>query len=125
MIKFVAKGSFDKSIKFLHFLYTKDFSDKLDAYAQKGVEALAANTPVRTGTTAASWYYEVIKRPGRIVINWCNSNVNQGIPIAVLIQYGHGTGNGYYVQGQDYINPAIQPVFNDIAESIWNEVTNA
>lgn len=125
MIKIVTKGSFDKSIKFLHFLYTKEFSKHLDEQAQKGVEALMQYTPVDTGVTSQSWYYEIIKRPGRITINWCNSNKNKGVSIALLIQYGHATGNGYYVEGQDYINPALQPVFDEIAETIWSEVKSA
>lgn len=125
MIKLVASGSFDKSIKFLHFLYSREFSKHLDEQAKKGVDALVSYTPVDTGATANSWYYEIEKSPNRITINWCNSNVNKGIPIAILIQYGHATGNGYYVEGRDYINPAIQPVFDDIAESIWSEVTKA
>ena len=125
MIKIVTKGSFDKSIKFLNFLYTRDFSKHLDEQAQKGVDALMSYTPVDSGVTAQSWYYEIHKSPNRITINWCNRSQNDGYLIAILIQYGHATGNGYYVQGLDYINPAIQPVFDDIAEAIWSEVKNA
>lgn len=125
MIKIVSKGKFDKTIRFLGFLYRRDFLDNLDRYAQQGVDALASATPVDTGKTAESWYYEIKKTPNRITIYWCNNNMAEGTPIAILIQYGHGTGRGTYVQGRDYINPAIQPVFDHIAESIWREVTNA
>lgn len=125
MIKIVQKGNFDKTIKFLNFVYKKEFLKNLDSYAEQGVKALASATPVDTGKTANSWYYEINTSRNRIIINWCNSNVNEGIPIAVLIQYGHGTKNGYYIQGRDYINPAIRPVFDDIAEKVWREVVNA
>lgn len=125
MIKVVSKGSFKKTIKYLGILYTKDFSESLDRYAQRGVEELQRFTPQETGETAYSWYYEIHKYPGRIIINWCNSNSNEGIPIAILIQYGHGMADGGYVVGRDFINPALQPVFDDIAEGIWSEVRNA
>lgn len=92
-------------------------------YGQAGVEALASATPKDTGTTAASWTYKVVKPfLGTARIEWHNTNINKGVPIAVIIQYGHGTGSGAYVEGVDYINPAIKPVFNDIANHIWEEV---
>lgn len=125
MIKIKTTGSFDRSIRFLNFLYRKDFLRSLNGYAEEGVAALSAATPVLTGKTAASWYYSIKTSRNSIKITWCNSNMADGTPIAILIQYGHGTKSGYYVQGRDYINPAIQPVFDNIAENVWREVTNA
>lgn len=97
----------------------------LDKYGRRGVEALSAATPVDTGLTARSWYYEIERKNGRVSINFCNSNIQNGIPIAVILQYGHATGNGGWVEGRDYINPALQPIFDEIAESAWEEVTKA
>lgn len=125
MITIKSKGSFDKSIKFLGFLYRRDFLKDLNSYGQEGVEALRAATPVDTGKTANSWYYEIRNTPNRVSIRWCNSNLVDGVPVAVLIQYGHATENGRYVRGTDFINPAIRPIFEDIAERIWRKVTNA
>jgi hypothetical protein len=87
------------------------------------VAALESATPSRTGLTASSWYYKVEQKPNEIVLSFCNSNIQNGVPIAVIIQYGHGTNNGGYVQGRDYINPAIQPVFDKISNELWREVT--
>lgn len=89
-----------------------------------GVEALASATPVDTGKTASSWYYKVDYNEGSASITWSNSNVNDGVNIAVILQYGHGTGNGGYVVGRDYINPAIAPIFDKITEHVWEEVTS-
>lgn len=97
----------------------------LDKYGRMGVEALSAATPVDTGLTARSWYYEIERKNGRVSINFCNSNIQNGIPIAVILQYGHATGNGGWVEGRDYINPALRPIFDEIAESAWEEVTKA
>lgn len=88
-----------------------------------GVNALSNATPVESALTASSWYYEVESRRGYHSIRWYNSNVNQGVPIAIILQYGHGTGTGGYVRGRDYINPAIRPVFDQIANEVWKEVT--
>ena len=96
----------------------------LNHYAQMGVDALKSATPVDTGKTADSWYYEIHKSISGITIRWCNSNINEGVPIAVILQYGHGTGTGGYVEGTDYINPAIKPIFDEIADAVWKEVTN-
>ena len=85
--------------------------------------ALSSATPVRTGLTANSWYYEIEHQNGSVSITFNNSNVNKGVPIAIILQYGHGTRNGGWVQGRDYINPAIQPVFDRIAKEAWEEVT--
>lgn len=123
MIEFTAKGDFDKTYKFLDRILKRDFYKRLEMYGQRGVNALAAATPKRTGRTAASWYYEINRNLNSVEIYWKNSNINNGVNIAVLIQYGHGTGWGKYVQGIDYINPAIKPIFNEMADNIWKEVT--
>jgi hypothetical protein len=95
----------------------------LAKYGQMGVDALAAGTPVESGLTAQSWYFEVEARGGYSRITWYNRNVNDGVPIAIILQYGHGTGTGGYVRGQDYINPAIKPAFDRIEAEVWREVT--
>jgi hypothetical protein len=95
----------------------------LDKYGKDGVAALSSATPVDSGNTANSWYYEIENKKGQVRINFLNSNINQGVPIAIILQYGHGTGTGGWVQGRDYINPAIQPVFDRILQDIWKEVT--
>lgn len=95
----------------------------LDKYGAMGVAALASATPTDTGLTAQSWTYEIINRSGYYAIHWSNTNVQDGVPIAILIQYGHGTKNGGYVQGRDYIMPAIQPIFDQMANDLWREVT--
>ncbi len=116
-------GNFSKTIKFL--THAKNVFDKgsFDKYGKMGVEALRHYTPKDSGKTADSWYYEVVREKNRVVINWLNRNINDGVPIAIILQYGHGTGTGGYVQGTDYINPAIDSVFNKIAEDAWREVT--
>lgn len=101
-----------------------DFFRNLEKYAREGVTALASATPVDSGETAASWDYEIQKGNGKVSIYWTNSNINDGVPIAVILQYGHGTNGGGYVQGRDYINPAIRPIFDKIAENAWKEVTS-
>lgn len=123
MIKFVHKGDFKKTEAFLERNKEMDFDKILNAYGQIGVEALRSATPKDSGETANSWSYEIVKNRKGCSIYWRNSHVNKGIPIAILIQYGHGTGTGGYVQGRDYINPAIRPIFDDIADSAWKEVT--
>jgi len=95
----------------------------LAKYGQMGVDALSAATPVETGMTARSWYYEVEASGGYYRIKWLNSHVNDGVPIAIILQYGHGTGTGGYVAGRDYINPAIKPAFDKIEAEVWKEVT--
>lgn len=88
-----------------------------------GVDALSAATPVDTGKTAASWGYVITRTSDTATITWTNSNVNNGVPIALILQYGHGTGTGGYVKGRDYIKPAIRPVFDELANELWKEVT--
>ena len=111
--------------KFLQRADSDYFFRNLDKYGKMGVSALASATPKKTGKTASSWRYEIDKTGGKISISWLNDNVNDGVNIAVIIQYGHGTGTGAYVKGVDYINPALKNIFESIAEDIWKEVTSA
>ena len=124
IISYNVQGDLKKTDTCLRKLLKQDLTTLLHRYGKRGVDALAAATPVDTGKTAASWDYTVTESPGSATITWTNSNVNDGVPIALLIQYGHGTGTGGYVKGTDYINPAIQPVLNDLAEALWKEVTD-
>ncbi len=119
------KGNFEKTYKFLTHVSKKDFRDILHKWGQAGVNALAAATPKDTGETAASWGYEVRKFFNHATITWTNSNIVDGIPVVILIQYGHGVKGGGYVQGKDFINPALLPIFEDIADSVWKEVTSS
>lgn len=123
IIQFKQKGDFSKTDSFLKKLRKLDLDSVLDKYGKLGVQALANATPVETGKTAASWDYKIEKGKGVVTITWTNSNVNNGVPIALLIQYGHGTGTGGYVQGRDYIKPAILPIFDQLADALWKEVT--
>ncbi len=123
IIQFKQKGDFSKTESFLKKLRKLDLDSILNKYGQLGVQALAKATPVDTGKTAESWDYTIKKERGSVTITWTNSNVNNGVPIALLIQYGHGTGTGGYVQGIDYIKPAIRPIFDDLAKALWEEVT--
>lgn len=123
MISFRHKGDFSKLTKYLKRAKEAVRFRDLDKYGRAGVDALASATPVDSGLTAASWYYEIEQKEGSVVINFNNSNVQQGVPIAVILQYGHGTGTGGWVEGRDYINPAIQPIFDKIASEAWREVT--
>lgn len=120
-----SKGSFKHSRKFLTFITDWNIERSLRKYAEKGVAALREATPKDTGKTAESWDYEFRYAKGSAGIYWINRNIQDGVNIAVILQYGHGTRNGGYVQGRDYINPAIRPVFDEIADKLWNEVTSA
>lgn len=122
MIRFRHSGSFKNTETFFNKLLKKDFLSNLDKYGKMGVEALSAATPRDTGKTADSWDYSIEESKNGVKIVWTNSNVNKGVNIALLLQYGHGTRNGGYVMGRDYINPAIQPIFEQILESAWGEV---
>lgn len=119
------KGDFSKTEKFLNSISKKLYYRNLQKYAEQGVAALASATPIDSGETANSWGYEIRQTKNSVSIYWTNSNVNKGVPIAVIIQYGHGTRNGGYVQGRDYINPAMRPIFDKIAESVWKEVISS
>lgn len=125
MLTFRQKGDFSKLTKYLVKLDNAVKFKDLDKYGQEGVAALMSATPVDTGLTANSWYYEIKRSKGLASITFYNSNVQNGIPIAIILQYGHGTGTGGWVQGRDYINPAIQPIFDKIAENAWKEVTSS
>lgn len=122
-MRITVTGDFSKTMNFLNRLQKKDYLSVLTQYGQRGVEALRSATPVDTGKTADSWYYEITQDRNQATISWCNSFENDGVVIALLLQYGHGTRNGGYVQGRDYINPAIQPIFDAMAEECWKEVT--
>jgi hypothetical protein len=124
MISFRSKGDFSKATRYFEQLNkTSNLEQVLSKYGQMGVSALASATPNRTGLTASSWYYEIEHQNGGVTLSFKNSNVNKGVNIAIIIQYGHGTGTGGWVEGRDYINPAIQPIFDKIAEDAWREVT--
>ena len=123
MITFRQKGDFSKLTRFLERAKETIRLGNLDKYGREGVAALASATPIDTGKTASSWYYKIENKNGYASINFCNSNINKGVPIAIILQYGHGTRNGGYVQGRDYINPAIRPIFDKIADDAWREVT--
>ena len=122
VIVFKQKGSWKKTRRFLKHCTALQLDEILDQYGREGVEALAKATPKATGKTAASWSYRVDKTKDRITITWLNANVVDGVPIAVILQYGHGTRNGGYVEGVDYINPAMRPLFERIAARAWGEV---
>lgn len=122
LIKISQRGDFSKTIRFLRKLRSKKFYEKLNKYGQIGVDALREATPKRTGVTSESWTYEVHVGGSSATITWSNTNQNKGIPIVVLIQYGHGTRNGGYVPPNDFINPAMRPIFEQIANEIWMEV---
>ena len=122
MISVKLKGNFDKTDRYFNKLLSRSFYKKLDYYGQMGVDALAMATPIDTGLTADSWGYKITQGEGHITITWTNSNRNKGVPIAIILQYGHGTATGGYVEGRDYINPAMRPIFDKIAEEAWKEV---
>ena len=124
MITFKHEGSFKNTDKFFSRLTNLYYRNLLDKYAQEGVVALASATPIDTGETATSWGYTITETKNMIQITWTNSNIVNGVPIALIIQYGHATRNGGYVQGRDYINPAIVPIFDKILENVWREVTS-
>ena len=126
MISVTHEGNFNNLERFLKKNQKIDLDHYLEMFARKGVEALSEATPVDTGLTSESWYYEIEKSDGKITITWCNSNVvDDWYNVAIGIQYGHGTGWGTYVQGIDYINPAMRSIFDAMAEEIWKEVTSA
>ena len=122
VVMFRQKGDFRRTSDFLKRANRLNLDAILNQYGQEGVEALRAATPKDTGTTANIWSYTVHKGTGSITITWSNSNIVDGVPIAVILQYGHGTRNGGYVQGTDYINPAMKPIFDKIAQRAWEEV---
>ena len=124
MISFTMSGSFRQTEAFLKKLSKLDIPAILNANGQKGVEALASATPIDSGLASQSWGFEVTGSRGSCTITWTNSDVETGFPVAVMLQYGYGTGTGGYVQGVDYINPAIRPIFDQIATDVWKAVTS-
>ena len=123
MISFRQKGDFSKLTRFLERAKESVKIGDLDKYGREGVAALSSATPIDSGKTANSWSYEITNKDGSVTITFNNSNIQNGVPIAIILQYGHGTRNGGWVQGRDYINPAIQPVFDEIVDKAWREVT--
>lgn len=123
MIKFRHKGDFSKVTKYFEKVRRTARDLDFTKYGEQGVAALASATPVDTGLTSKSWYYEIEKSSGIVRISFCNSNIQNGVPIAIILQYGHATRNGGWVEGRDYINPAIQPIFDEITKKAWKEVT--
>ena len=123
MISFRHQGDFSKTTRFLERAKEAVKIGDLDKFGREGVAALASATPKDSGLTANSWYYEIEHKNGSVTISFNNSNIQNGVPIAVILQYGHGTRNGGWVEGRDYINPAVQPIFDRIANEAWREVT--
>ena len=124
-VKFEVSGGFTKTKRFLNRMKRREYLNVLDEFGRDGVQALRNATPIDSGATAEAWDYEIKRTRDYTEIVWTNSNINDGVPIAVILQYGHGTGTGGYVQGRDYINPAIRPIFDKIAEKAWKVVTSA
>lgn len=124
MFKVTSSGDFAKTTKFLKFLQSGDLYRSMDAYGRRGVDALSSATPHDTGETAQSWGYQTGRQNGRYSISWFNTHVESGVNIAVIIQYGHGTGTGGWVEGRDYINPAMRPIFDKILDDMWRQVKN-
>ena len=125
MISFRHKGDFSKLTSFLENSREAVKVGDLDRYGREGVAALASATPVDSGLTASSWYYKIERGNGSVAISFHNKNIQNGVPIAVILQYGHGTKNGGWVEGRDYINPAIRPIFDEIVNKVWKEVTKS
>ena len=124
-VNFEVSGGFTKTERFLNRMKRREYLNVLDEFGRDGVQALRNATPVDSGATAEAWDYEIKRTRNYTEIVLTNSNINDGVPIAVILQYGHGTGTGGYVQGRDYINPAIRPIFDKIAEKAWKVVTSA
>lgn len=124
MIYFNQKGDFSNVLKYLNGLKGRRYREILEKYAKEGVEALRSNTPVDSGVTAESWGYEIVTTKKGFSIIWTNSKVVDSVPVVILLQYGHATRSGSFVEGRDFINPAMKPIFDRIAESLWKEVAN-
>lgn len=122
IVSVTQRGDFGKTHRFLHNLIGAHYTRKLNYYGKMGVSALAAATPKDSGKTAESWGYEIIQEEGRLAVHWTNTNIQNGVNIAIILQYGHGTRNGGWVEGIDYINPAMRPVFEQMADEAWKEV---
>ena len=126
MFSLKSYGNFEKTMSFFDYVLNHNWYSILVKYAERGVRALRASTPMDTGETASSWGYQIAEEPNKKVIYFTNDEVTaNGTPIAILIQYGHATKNGGFVQGIDFINPALQPVFEDMADELWGDIINA
>ena len=126
MVVIKHSGSFKKTTKFLDFVFDgKYITNKLNIYGEKGIEALKNATPVDTGKSAASWDYKIDRNKYSTKITWTNDNMGGSVPVVILLQYGHATKNGKFIKGIDFINPAMKPIFEEIADDIWREVTSA
>lgn len=123
MVKIKTRGNFNNTLKFFDRALNRSYIQILKQYGERGVQALSSATPVDTGRTAQSWEYRIEQSSGSIRIYWVNTNIQNGIPIAIILQTGHGTGTGGYVQGRDYINPAVRPIFDKIAADVWRDIT--
>jgi len=123
MIGIKQKGDFKDTFNFLKKAPKINYTSLLDGYGKEGVAALALATPKASGKTAASWYYTLFEKDGRYFLSWSNSNIKDGVKIAVMIQYGHATWNGAYIEGRDYINPALKPIYDKLVSGIWKGVT--
>ena len=123
MIQIMSKGDFAKTFNFLNSSKNMNVNDIMNKYGKDGVSLLSKNTPVDSGQTAQSWSYKIEASKGRTSINWYNTNVVNGVNIAIILQYGHGTQNGGYISGRDYINPVLLPLFNKMSDELWKEVT--
>lgn len=124
-VRFVVSGSTGRAEQFLKSMQKLDVGKIVAQQAQIGVQALARATPVDSGLAQKGWSYEIRQNGGGVAIVWTNSDIEKGFPVVIMLQYGHGTGTGGYVQGRDYINPAIRPIFDQIAETVWKAVTSA
>lgn len=125
MITFQQKGDFKNAERFLKRMSKSDFANVLKGVAQKGVQALSAATPTDSGLAASSWGYQIKRSRSSFEVIWTNSDIENGFPVVIGIQYGHGTGTGGYVRGQDFINPVMRPIFEKILSDLWTEVTTA
>jgi len=125
MISLSSSGSTKKTEDFLERMQSGSIFDMLDGYGLAGVDALSEATPVDTGETAASWFYRITEENGRHILSWHNDHINENVNIAIILQYGHGTGTGGWVEGRDYINPEMQPLFDKMTEDLWREVGRA
>lgn len=125
MIKITQKGDLKRTTDFLNKMRKRDVRSIMEKYGQMGVDLLQSDTPIKTGKTASSWTFEIVVERDRYEIHWLNSNVNNGVNIAIILQYGHGTRQGGYVQGRDYINPVTQQVFDAMVEELWGEVVRS
>jgi hypothetical protein len=125
MISASVSGSFKRTESFLKKLSNGDIYQGLEQLAREGVAALASATPIDSGLAASSWDFKITRTKRSCTIVWTNSDVENGFPVAIMLQYGYGTGTGGYVQGKDYINPAMKPVFDRIADKVWKVVTSA